>query len=84
MKKNQKLLKSLLIPALGYGLGFVIGVVIINVIFDSGLLDSVANLFENQHLTSGLIILFLVVILGGALAGAIGGISLWLALSLDD
>lgn len=39
MKNYQKYLKAMLIPALGYGLGFVIGVVVIKLIFDSGLLD---------------------------------------------
>ncbi len=84
MRNNQKVLKATLIPALGYGLGFVMSVVIIKLIFDSGLLDSVANLFENQHLTAGIIILFLVVLFGGALAGGIGGLSLWYGLSLDN
>ena len=74
MNNSRKHIKAALIVALGYGLGFVIGVVVINLIFDSGLLDSVANLFEDQHLLVGLLILFTVVLLGGAIAGAIGGL----------
>jgi len=84
MKNHRNILKATLIPALGYGLGLVIGVVLISLIFDSGLLDSVADLFANQHLTVGIIILFLVLIFGGAIAGGIGGMSLWYAFSLDD
>jgi hypothetical protein len=41
MNNSRKHLKAALIVALGYGLSFVIGVVIINLVFDSGLLDSV-------------------------------------------
>ena len=84
MKKVSKHIKPALITALGYGLGFVIGAMLIKLIFASGLLDSVANLFENQHLTIGIIILFIVIILGGAVAGAVGGLSLWKALSLEN
>ena len=70
MNNYQKHLKAALLVALGYGLGFVIGVVLINLVFDSGLLDFVANLFDKQHLVAGLIVLFTVVFLGGAVAGA--------------
>ena len=84
MKNHRKHLRAGLITGLGYGLGFVVGILVIKLIFDSGLLDSVADLFENQHLAVGILILFLVVVLGGALAGAIGGLSLWYALSLID
>jgi len=74
MNNYRKHLKAALIVALGYGLGFVVGVVLINLVFDSGLLDSVADLFDKQHLVAGLIVLFTVVVLGGAIAGAIGGL----------
>ncbi len=84
MQNISKHLKASFITALGYGLGFVVGVVLINIIFDSGLLDSVADLFETQHLTTGIIILFVVVILGGAVAGAIGGFGLSCALSIEN
>ena len=70
MKHNRKHIKAALISGLGYGLGFVISVVLIKLVFDSGLLDSVANLVEARHLLIGIIVLFLTVILGGALAGA--------------
>jgi hypothetical protein len=84
MKNNRKHLIASLKTALGYGLGFVVGVTVIKLTLDSGLLNSVADLFENQHLTAGIILLFVVIFIGGALAGAIGGLSLWFALSLDD
>ncbi len=84
MQTRSKHLKAGLITGLGYGLGFVIGVVLIKLIFDSGFLDSIADLWAAQHLITGLVILFLVVILGGAVAGAIGGLSLWKALSLES
>lgn len=84
MQKMSKHLKASLITALGYGLGFIVGVVLISLIFDSGLLDSVAEKFATQHLVTGIIILFLVVVLGGAVAGAIGGLGLAYALSTDN
>ncbi len=84
MDNSRKHLKAALIVALGYGLGFVIGVVLINLVFDSGLLDSVANLFEDQHLLMGLIILIAVVFLGGAIAGAIGGLILSYAIPSEN
>ena len=84
MNNYRKHLKAALIVALGYGLGFVIGVVLINLVFDSGLLDSVANLFDKQHLVAGLIVLFTVVFLGGAVTGAIGGLILSYAVALEN
>jgi len=83
MKPNQKHFKAALISGLGYGFGFVISAVLIKLIFDSGLLDSVANLFESQHLYTGIFILFLVVILGGAVAGSIGGFGLVNAIPVE-
>ncbi|MCK4727177.1 MAG: hypothetical protein KAT29_15295, partial [Anaerolineales bacterium] len=84
MNNYRKHLKAALIGALGYGLGFVIGVVLIKLVFDSGLLDTVADLFNQQHLLAGLIILFAVVILGGAIAGAIGGLILSYAVASEN
>ncbi len=46
MNNYKKHLKAALISGLGYGFGFVIGIVLIKLIFDSGLLDSVADLFS--------------------------------------
>lgn len=84
MNNYRKHLKAALIVALGYGLGFVIGVVLINLVFDSGLLDSIRNLFDKQHLVAGLIVLFTVVVLGGAVAGAIGGLVSSYAVALEN
>ncbi|TET29600.1 MAG: hypothetical protein E3J69_13195 [Anaerolineales bacterium] len=84
MNNYRKHLKAALIVALGYGLGVVIGVVIINLVFDSGLLDSVVNLFDKQHLIAGLIVVFAVVVLGGAIAGAIGGLILSYAVPSEN
>jgi phosphatidylserine/phosphatidylglycerophosphate/cardiolipin synthase-like enzyme len=81
---HRKHLKAALISGSGYGLGFIIGVVLIKLIFDSGLLDSVSDLFAAQHLTIGLIILFLVVTLGGGFAGTIGGLGLTYALPVEN
>jgi len=57
MNNYQKHFKAALITALGYGLGFVIGIVVIGLVFRSGLLDSVADLFEHQHLTVGIMVI---------------------------
>lgn len=84
MKNDRKHLKAALISGLGYGLGFVFGVVLIKLIFASGFLDSIADLFAAQHLFTGIIILFLVVIFSGAVAGAIGGFGLAVALSVEN
>ena len=76
MDQNRKHLRPAFISALGYGLGFVISVVIIRLILQIGFLESISQTFEDQHLLLGLLILFSVIFLGGALAGAIGGFAL--------
>ena len=65
MKKYRDHLKASLITALGYGLGFVLGVVVIRLVLNLGFLRITASYFENQHLVFGLLILFSVVILCG-------------------
>ena len=84
MNKYRKHLKAALITGLGYGLGFVIGIIFIELVLSIGLLESIANDFENQRLYVGLFILFSVVVLGGALAGAIGGLILSVAVGAKD
>jgi len=73
LDKYHKQIRAALWSALGYGLGFVAGVVTIQLILDIGFLETISQEFENQHLWLGLFILFTVVLLGGGLAGAIGG-----------
>ena len=69
MNEHRKHLKAALITGFGYGLGFVIGVILIELVLDIGLLESIADDFENQRLYVGLFILFSAIVLGGALAG---------------
>jgi len=76
MGQNRKHLRPALLSALGYGLGFVAGVVIIRLILRIGFLESISQTLEDQHLLLGLLILFSVIFLGGALAGTIGGFAL--------
>ena len=76
MDKYRIHIRSAFLSALGYGLGFVLGVVTIQLILRIGFLRSISRQFETQHLWLGLLILFSVIFLGGALAGAIGGFAL--------
>ncbi|MFN2152113.1 MAG: hypothetical protein ACK2T5_10990, partial [Anaerolineales bacterium] len=76
MDKNRIHIRSAFLSALGYGLGFVLGVVTIQLILKIGFLSSISRQFETQHLWFGLLVLFSVIFLGGALAGAIGGFAL--------
>jgi len=76
MDKYRKYFRPAFLSALGYGLGFVVGVVVIQLILRIGFLESIGRNFQNQHLVLGLLILFSVIFLGGALAGAIGGFAL--------
>jgi len=84
MNNYRKHLRAALISALGYGLGFVFGVMFIKLVLDLGFLESIANFFENQRLFIGLLILFSVVVLGGVLAGAVGGLLLSYATGSED
>lgn len=74
MNEYRKHLKAALITGLGYGMGFVVGVILIELVFDVGLLESIADDFESQRLYVGLFILFSAIVLGGALAGLTGGL----------
>jgi len=76
LNKYKKPFRGALWSSLGYGLGFVAGVVAIQLIFDIGFLETISQKFETQHLWVGLFILFSVVLLGGGLAGAVGGFAL--------
>jgi len=73
LDKYNKQIRAALWSASGYGLGFVVGVVAIELILEIGFLETISQKFETQHLWIGLFILFSVVLLGGGLAGAIGG-----------
>jgi len=84
LDKYHKQIRVALWSALGYGLGFVAGVVAIQLIFDIGFLETISQKFETQHLWVGLLILFSVVLLGGGLAGAIGGFSLSRAIQSEN
>jgi len=84
MDKYRKYFRPAFISALGYGLGFVAGVVVIQLILDIGFIRSISNQFETQHLWLGLLILFSVIFLGGALAGAIGGFALGRAIQSEN
>ncbi|MFN2150680.1 MAG: phospholipase D-like domain-containing protein [Anaerolineales bacterium] len=84
MRNYRNHLKASLIAALGYGLGFAVAVIIIRLVLRLGFLKTAASYFENQHLVFGLLILFSVVILGGSLAGTIGGLLLSYALRSVD
>ena len=76
MDKYRIHMRPAFLSALGYGLGFVAGVVVIQLILKIGFLESISQILEDQHLLLGLLILFSVIFLGGALAGAIGGFAL--------
>jgi len=76
MDKYRKYFRPAFLSALGYGLGFVVGVVVIQLILRIGFLESISQTLEDQHLFIGLLILFSGIFLGGALAGAIGGFAL--------
>jgi len=76
MNKYRMHIRPAFLSALGYGLGFVAGVVVIQLILQIGFLESISQTLEDQHLLLGLLILFSVIFLGGALAGAIGGFAL--------
>ena len=84
MEKYRKHFRPAFISALGYGLGFVAGVVTIQLILKIGFLESVSRKFENQHFWFGLLILLSVIFLGGALAGAIGGFALSRAIQSEN
>ena len=84
MDKYRKFLRPALLSALGYGLGFVAGVVVIQLLLKIGFLRSIGSKFETQHFWLGLLILFIVIFLGGALAGAIGGFALSRAIQSDN
>jgi len=76
MDQNRKHLRPASLSALGYGVGFVAGVVIIRLFLQIRFLESINQTLEDQHLLLGLLILFSVIFLGGALAGAIGGFAM--------
>ncbi len=76
MDKYRIHIRPAFLSTLGYGLGFVAGVVLIRLILQIGFLESISQTLEDQHLLLGLLILFSVIFLGGALAGAIGGFAL--------
>jgi len=76
MDKYRIHIRPAFLSALGYGLGFVAGVVIVRLILRIGFLESISQTLEDQHLLFGLLILFSVIFLGGLLAGAIGGLAL--------
>jgi len=57
-------LKTALITGLGDGLGFVIGVILIELVLDIGLLESITGDFEPQRLYGGLFILFSAIVFG--------------------
>ncbi len=76
MDKYRIHIRAALLSALGYGLGFIAAVVVIRLILRIGFLESISQTLEDQHLLLGLLILFSVIFLGGALAGVIGGFTL--------
>ena len=76
MDKYRIHIRPAFLSALGYGLGFVAGVLVIRIILQIGFMESISQTLEDQHLLLGLLILFSVIFLGGALAGAIGGFAL--------
>jgi len=84
MNKYRKHIRPALLSALGYGLGFVAGVIAIQLILKIGFLRSIGSQFESQHLVLGLLALFIVIFLGGALAGAIGGFALSRAIESEN
>ena len=84
MDKYRNHLRPAFLSALGYGLGFVGGVVTISLVLKIGFLETISQKFENQHLWIGLLILFSVIFLGGALAGAIGGFVLSRAIGSEN
>jgi len=84
MDKYRIHIRPAFLSALGYGLGFVTGVVVIRLILQIGFLESISSQFETQHLVLGLLILFSVIFLGGALAGAIGGFVLSRAIQSEN
>jgi len=84
MDKYRNHIRPAFLSALGYGLGFVVGVVTIRLILRIGFLETVSQIFENQHLVIGLLILFSVIFLGGALAGAMGGFVLSRAIDTEN
>ncbi len=78
MNKNTliKHLRFGLISALGFGIGMPLAVVFLNLIKRTRIVAPIKNLFESQHLLIPLILVFLVVALGGAIVGALGGLAL--------
>jgi len=76
MDKYRTHIRPAFLSALGYGLGFIAGVLIIRFILQIGFRESISRTLEDQHLLIGLLILFSVIFLGGALAGSIGGFAL--------
>ncbi|HIE25164.1 MAG TPA: hypothetical protein EYP74_04105, partial [Anaerolineales bacterium] len=77
--KKTVLLKHLrfgLISALGFGVGMPLSVVFINLIKRTRIVALIKNLFEAQYFFIPLILVFLVVALGGAITGALGGLAL--------
>jgi len=84
MDKYRAHLLPALLSALGYGVAFVLGVVVIQLVLKIGFLRSIGSQFESQHLVLGLLTLFIVIFLGGALAGAIGGFALSRAIDAEN
>ncbi len=79
MKNTKSRLQISLIAALGFGLSFVIGNILSELLFRSGALLPVRDLFLAEKWMIGLTLFIVVAGLGGALAGAVGGATLSLA-----
>ena len=77
MSNNLKQhLRSSLISGLGFGLGFLLGTLFTSLIFSSGLLELASEQVVRGRLITGIILVIFSISLGGAVAGAIGGLSL--------
>ena len=65
-----------LISALGFGVGMPLSITFINLIKRTRIVGLIGNLFTSQYLFTALILVFFFIALGGALAGAAGGLAL--------
>ena len=76
MPKMKQHLGGALVSGVGFGAGFVLGALLSNLIFDSGLLNSALDLFQRGRWIAGLALALAVTGFGGGVGGAVGGLTL--------
>jgi hypothetical protein len=76
MSRRKIHLQSTILSAAGFGGGFALGAWLSNLIFSSDFLNPILSLSQTGRLIVGLALVLVVAGVGGAIAGAIGGLTL--------